>query len=82
MQAICEGGWEHLAHADLPHQLVLVAVHAGELPHVCKGVLQPVRQLEGIHIAQPELHIGVHYQLGQPQDLSAIDAFSMNLHLK
>ena len=44
-----------LAHADLSHQLVLVAVHAGELAHVAEGVLQPIRQLERIHIAQPEL---------------------------
>ena len=46
----------YLAHADLAHELVLVAVHAGQLPHVCEDVLQPVCQLEGVTIAQAELH--------------------------
>lgn len=36
-----------------------------------EGVLQAICKLEGIHIAQPELYIGVHHQLGQPQNLSA-----------
>ena len=36
-----------------------------------EGVLQAICQLESIHIAQPELDIGVHHQLGQPQNLSA-----------
>lgn len=35
-----------LAHADLPHQLVLVAVHACQLAHVGKDVLQTVGQLQ------------------------------------
>ena len=38
--------FEVLAHADLSHQLVLVAVHSSQLAHVCKDVLDPVRQLE------------------------------------
>lgn len=61
----------HLAHPDLPHQLVLVSVHASELSHMGEGVLQAICQLESIYIAQPELDIGVHHQLGQPQNLSA-----------
>ena len=61
----------HLAHPDLPHELVLVSVHASELSHMREGVLQAICKLEGIHIAQPELYIGVHHQLGQPQNLSA-----------
>ena len=36
-----------------------------------EGVLQAICQLESIYIAQPELNIGVHHQLGQPQNLSA-----------
>ena len=35
------------AHANLPHQFVLVAVHASELAHVSKDVLETVCQLEG-----------------------------------
>lgn len=34
------------AHPDLSHQLVLVAVHARQLTHVSKDVLQPIRQLQ------------------------------------
>jgi len=37
---------EVLAHANLPHQLVLVAVHAGQLADVRKYVLEAVRQLQ------------------------------------
>lgn len=36
-----------------------------------EGVLQAICQLESIYIAQPELDIGIHHQLGQPQNLSA-----------
>ena len=36
-----------------------------------KGVLQAVSQLEGVHIAQAELDICIHNQLGQPQNLTA-----------
>ena len=52
------GALQVLAHADLAHELVLVAVHAGQLPDVREGVLQPVRQLERVHVAQAELPPG------------------------
>ena len=54
------GALQVLAHADLAHELVLVAVHAGQLADVREGVLQPVRQLERVHVAQPELPHAVH----------------------
>jgi hypothetical protein len=62
---------EVLAHADLPHELVLVAVHAGELADVREDVLDAVRQLERVHVVEPVLDVRVHDQLGQPQDLAA-----------
>lgn len=34
------------AHPDLSHQFVLVAVHACQLTHMSKDVLQPIRQLQ------------------------------------
>lgn len=34
------------AHPDLSHQLVLVAVHACQLTHMSKDVLQPISQLQ------------------------------------
>lgn len=56
---------EILAHPDLPHQLVLVAVHPGQLSHVSEDVLQSVRQLERVHIVQTVLDVRVYYQLRQ-----------------
>jgi hypothetical protein len=35
----------------------------GELADVREDVLQPVRELERVHVAQPELHVRVHHQL-------------------
>lgn len=60
-----------LAHADLAHKLVLVAVHPSQLANVSKGVLQAICQLESINVAQPKLDVGIHNQLRQPQDLPA-----------
>ncbi len=37
--------FEVLAHSDLPHELVLVAVHARKLAHMGKDVLQPISKL-------------------------------------
>lgn len=34
------------AHPDLSHELVLVAVHAGQLTNMSEDVLQPIRQLQ------------------------------------
>ena len=61
----------YLTHPDLAHQLVLVSVHASQLPHMRKSVLQPICQLEGVYISQAELDIGIHNQLCQSQNLSA-----------
>lgn len=46
VEAVVDEVLEVLAHADLSHQLVLVAVHASQLAHVGKDVLQPVCQLQ------------------------------------
>lgn len=61
---------EILAHADLPHQLVLVAIHARQLAHMGEDILQAVGQLEGVHVVQSVLHVGVDDELGQPQDFT------------
>ncbi|CAN7985254.1 unnamed protein product, partial [Ixodes hexagonus] len=71
VEAVVDEVLEVLAHADLSHELVLVAVHARQLAHVGKDVLEAVRQLEGVHVVQPVLHVAVHHQLGQAQDLPA-----------
>lgn len=46
IEAVVDEVLEVLAHPDLSHQLVLVAVHASQLAHVGKDVLQPVCQLQ------------------------------------
>merc|ERR1719318_1736727 len=61
---------EVLAHPDLLHQLVLVSVHPCQLPHVSHCVLQTISKLECVHIVEPVLHVRVHYELGQAQDLT------------
>lgn len=60
-----------LTHAYLPHELVLVSVHAGELTDVCKDVLQAIGQLERVHVVEAVLHVRVDDQLRKAQDLAA-----------
>lgn len=61
--------FEIFAESYLPHQLVLVTVHASELPHMSECVLEAICQLERIHIAQPVLHVGINNQLRQAKNL-------------
>jgi len=46
VEAVVEQVFEVFAHADLSHQLVLIAVHARQLADVRKDVLKTVRQLQ------------------------------------
>ena len=46
IEAVVDEMLEVLAHTDLSHQLVLGAVHARQLAHVGKDVLQTVGQLQ------------------------------------
>lgn len=61
---------EILAHSNLPHEAVLVSVHASELPNVIEGVLQAICQLIGINITQPVLNVRIYHKLCQSQYLS------------
>ena len=49
-----------LCHANLPHELVLVPVHARQSTNVRENILQGVCQLEGVDIAKTELNVGVN----------------------
>ncbi len=42
-----------------------------ELPHMGEGVLEPISQLEGVHVIEPVLDMAVHQQLGHAQNLAA-----------
>jgi hypothetical protein len=57
-----------LAHSNLSHELVLVSVHASELSHMRKDILQGISKLECISITEPVLHVRIHNQLCQAQD--------------
>lgn len=46
VEAVVEDMFQVFAHANLSHQLVLVAVHARQLADVCKDVLQSIGQLQ------------------------------------
>mmetsp|Transcript_7034 Transcript_7034/g.20668 ORF Transcript_7034/g.20668 Transcript_7034/m.20668 type:complete len:555 (-) Transcript_7034:1166-2830(-) len=69
VEAVVDQVLQVLAHANLAHEAVLVAVHARELADVREDVLEPVRELEGVHVAQAVLHDRVDHELRQPQDL-------------
>jgi hypothetical protein len=63
VEAVIDDVFEVLAESDLPHELVLVTIHASELAHVSKCILQTISQLESIHVAQPILHVRVNNKL-------------------
>ncbi len=60
-----------LAHSNLPHQLIFIAVHPCKLAHMSKGVLKTICKLERIHITQAILNMGIHYQFSKTQNLTA-----------
>lgn len=49
VEAVIDEMLQVLAHADLPHQLVLISIHAGQLPHMGKYILQSICQLQEKH---------------------------------
>ena len=71
VESVIDNMLEILAHPNLPHQLVFVTVHPSQLSHVGEDVLQAVRQLKGVHIAETILDVAVDHQFGQTQDLPA-----------
>lgn len=46
VEAVVDEMLQIFAHPDLSHQLVLVAVHSGQLTDMSKDVLQPISQLQ------------------------------------
>lgn len=52
VESVVNDVFKIFAHPNLFHQFVLVAVHAGQLTHVGKDVLEAVGELEGVHIVQ------------------------------
>ena len=59
-----------LCHAHLPHKLVLVPVHTGQGSDMREDVLKRVGELEGVHVTETELHMGVDDKLRQAENLA------------
>lgn len=57
VEAVVNQMLQVLAHSNLLHQLVLVAVHTSQLSNVSEDVLKTVGQLEGIDIVQSILDV-------------------------
>ena len=55
------------AHSNLFHQFVFVTVHSGQLSNMGKHVLEPIGQLESVHIVQTILDMRIHNKFGQPK---------------
>ena len=64
IESIVDQVLQVLAHSDLPHQTILVPIHARELADVVEGILQTVRVLISIDIAKAELHMSINNELG------------------
>lgn len=47
VEAVVDEMLQVFAHSDLPHELVLVAVHSGQLTNVSEDVLESICQLQG-----------------------------------
>lgn len=46
VEAVIDEMFQVLAHADLAHQFVFVAIHASQLAHVGEYILQSICQLQ------------------------------------
>ena len=56
------------AHSNLFHQFVFITVHSGQLSNMGKHVLEPIGQLESVHIVQTILDMRIHNKFGQPKN--------------
>jgi hypothetical protein len=70
IEAIVDEVLQVLRHSDLPHEFVLVSVHARESANVRKNILKGVRELEGVNIAKAVLNMCINDKLRQAKDFS------------
>ena len=70
VEAVVDEMLEVLGHAYLPHQLILVPVHTGQGTNMREDVLERIGELEGVDVAQTELHVCVDHELRQTKDLT------------
>ena len=70
IEAIVDEMLQVLRHSDLPHEFVLVSVHARESANVRKNILKRVRELEGINIAKAVLDMCINDKRRQAKNFS------------
>ena len=59
-----------LAHSNLPHQLVLVSVHTGELTDVSESELKTIGELESVDVSESILNVRVDDEFRESKDFS------------
>lgn len=61
---------EILAHPNLSHKLVLVAIHSRQLTDVGEHELKTIGELEGVDVAETVLDMRIDDELGEAEDLA------------
>ena len=77
VEAVVDEVLEVLAHADLLHQFVLVAVHASQLSNVREDILHAVRQLQNAFVRNCFAH-----RITQNTHLKGVDIVQSVLHMR
>jgi hypothetical protein len=70
IEAIVDKVLQVFRHPHLPHELVLVTVHARKSANVRKNILKGIRELEGVNIPKPVLDMGIDDKLRQAKNFS------------
>lgn len=70
VEAIIDKVLQVFCHPNLPHELVLVTVHARKSTDVCKDILQRICKLESINVAEAVLHVSINNKLCQAKDFA------------
>jgi hypothetical protein len=50
--------------------LILVPIHASQCPNMRKDILQSIRKLESIDVAETELNMRIHDEFRKAEDLA------------
>lgn len=70
IEAIINQMLQILAGSNLTHKTILVAIHAGKLTDVIKGVLQTVGELVCVNVRETILNVRIDNKLGEAEDFT------------
>jgi hypothetical protein len=70
IEAIIDEMLQVLCHSNLPHELVLVTVHACKGPNMRKNILKSIRELERVDVAKTVLDMRINDELRQAKNFS------------